>query len=185
MPHHICLHWILHLFSGFMSIIVLATHALLYFIFHLSPVPILVCPEHFLFNSYLLTSSCSRHCFLYMDMIQSYRYTCTYLSTPSGICIITRLGSIIWLPWTLMSRFWSLERVDSPSRWSEWRSGSMDLQQTVLSSILPGPLCASRVSFYKLVSAPFYHLLLYIPCILAIAPFWWCNIIVISDHLWW
>jgi len=52
----------------------------------------------------------------------------------------TRLGSFIWLPWILMSRSWSLERVDSPSCWSEWRSGSVDLQQTVQSSILPGPL---------------------------------------------
>ena len=57
----------------------------------------------------------------------------------------TRLGSFIWLPWILMSRSWSMERVDSPSCWSEWRSGSVDLQQTVQSSILPGPLFASRV----------------------------------------
>ena len=88
---------------------------------------------------------CSRHGFQWMIMIRLYRYTCTYLSTPSGFCITTRLGSFIWLPWILMSRSWSLERVDSPSCWSEWRSGSVDLQQTVQSSILPGPLCASRV----------------------------------------
>ena len=44
-----------------------------------------------------------------------------------------------WLLWILMSRFWSLERVDSPSCWAEWRSGSVDLQQTVQSPILLGP----------------------------------------------
>ena len=82
---------------------------------------------------------CSRHCFQCMTMIRFYRYTCAYLCSPLGICITTRLGSSIWLPWILMSRFWSLERVDSPSCWSEWRSGSMDLQQTVQGSILPGP----------------------------------------------
>ena len=41
----------------------------------------------------------------------------------------------------------------SPSCWSEWRSGSVDLQQIIQSSILPGPLCASRVFFCTLVSA--------------------------------
>ena len=68
-----------------------------------------------------------------------------YLCSPLGIRITTRLGSSIWLPWILMSRLWSLERVDSPSCWSEWRSGSIDLQQTIWSSTFQAPLCASRV----------------------------------------
>ena len=55
------------------------------------------------------------------------------------------LAGEFWLLWILMSRFWSLERVISPSCWSEWRSGSVDLQQTVQSLILPGPLLGSRV----------------------------------------
>jgi len=54
-------------------------------------------------------------------------------------------GEFHWLPWILMSRFWSLERMDSPCCWSEWRSGSVDPQHTIGSFILPGPLCASRV----------------------------------------
>ena len=91
------------------------------------------------------TCLCSRHGFQCMIMIRFYRYTCAYLCSPLGIRTTTRLGSSIWLPWILMSRSWSLERVDSPSCWSEWRSWSMDPQQTVWSSILPGPLCASRV----------------------------------------
>ena len=41
--------------------------------------------------------------------------------------------------------FRSLERVDSLSCWSEWRSWSVDPQQTVQSPILSGPLCVSRV----------------------------------------
>jgi len=127
---------------GFMIIIILAAHTpfIPCILFHLSPVLILSYLEYFLFDIYLLTCSCSRHGFLCMLMSWIYRYTCTYLSTPSGICITTRLGSFIWLPWILMSRSWSLERVDSPSCWSEWRSGSVDLQQAVQSSILPGPL---------------------------------------------
>ena len=55
-------------------------------------------------------------------------------------------GEFHWLPWILMSRLWSPERVDSPRYCSEWRSGSVDLQPTVQSHILPGPLYASRVS---------------------------------------
>jgi len=49
------------------------------------------------------------------------------------------------LPWILMSRSWSLERVDSPSCWPEKCSSSVDLLQTVQSPILPTPLCVSRV----------------------------------------
>jgi len=91
---------------------------------------------------YLLayTCLCSRHGFQYMLMIRFYRYTWAYLCTPSGFCLTTRLGSFIWLPWILMSRSWSLERVDSPNCWSEWRSGSVDPQQIIQNSILPGPL---------------------------------------------
>ena len=41
-----------------------------------------------------------------------------------------------------------LGAVDSPSCWSEWRSSSVDLQQTIQSSILPGPpLCLSSFPF--------------------------------------
>ena len=100
----------------------------------------------FYIGLYLLASAylCSRHSFRCMIMIRFYRYTWTYLCTPSGIHITTRWGEF-WLLWILMSRSWSLERVDFPSCWSEWRSGNVDLQQTVQSSILPGPLCASRV----------------------------------------
>ena len=141
------LYQVLLRISGFMIIILYLftpgfTTRLL---FHQSPVLILSYPEYFLSNIYLLTCFCSRHGFQCMIMIRFYRYTCTYLSTPSGFCITTRLGSFIWLPWILMSRSWSLERMDSPSCGSEWRSWSVDPQQTIQSSILPGPLCASRV----------------------------------------
>ena len=125
---------------------------MLSYLFYFSP-PYLLLSCHTMSTSCLIalvtylpayTCSCSRHCFQWIIMIQFYRYTCTYLSTPSGICITTRLGSFIWLPWILMSRSRSLERVDSPSCWSEWRSGSVDLQKTIWSSILPGPpVCLS------------------------------------------
>ena len=47
------------------------------------------------------------------------------------------------------------------------------------------PCVPLEFSFCKLVSALFTVHSCMSPCILAIAPFWWCNIIVISDHLWW
>ena len=47
-----------------------------------------------------------------------------------------------WLLWILMSRSWSLELGDFLGCRPEKRSGSLDLQQTIWSSILPGPLCA-------------------------------------------
>ena len=62
-------------------------------------------------------------------------------------------GEFHWLPWILMSRSWSPERVDFPCCCSEWRSGSVDLLQAFQSSILPDPLWVSRVFLYKLVSA--------------------------------
>jgi len=55
------------------------------------------------------------------------------------------------LPWILMSRSQSLELVDSPNYWIERCNGSVDLQQTVQSPILPGPLCVSRFVLFILV----------------------------------
>ena len=89
------------------------------------------------------------HEYFLLDII----YTCAHPASPLGFASSHSPGEFHWLPWILMSRSWSLERVVSPCCWSEWRSGSVDLQQTAQSSILPGPLCASRVSFSKLVSA--------------------------------
>ena len=116
-------------------------------------------------------------------------YTCSYLLylythlcsswLATWLLPTTRLGSFIWLPWILMSRFWSLERVDSPSCWSEWRSGSVDLQQTVQSSILPGPpVCLSSFPFIN-SWVPFYWFPLYISLYSRNCAYQWCNIIVI------
>ena len=81
---------------------------------------------------YLLVPAC------FMFMIQNYHYTCAILVR--HLAFTSPLAGEFWLLWILMSRFWSLEHVDSPSCWSEWRSGSVDLQQIVQSPILPGPL---------------------------------------------
>ena len=90
-----------------------------------------------------------------------------------------------WLLWILMSRFWSLERVDSPSCWSEWRSGSVDLQRTALSSILPGPpVCLSSFPFVN-SWVPVYCSYLYISLYSRNYVYQGCNIHVILDHLWW
>jgi len=61
------------------------------------------------------------------------------------LALASPLAGEFWLPWILMSRSQSLERVDSPSCWSEKHSGSVDHRQTVQSPILPDPLCVSRV----------------------------------------
>ena len=40
------------------------------------------------------------------------------------------LAGEFWVLWILLSRFWSLECVNSLSCWSEWRSWSVNPQQT-------------------------------------------------------
>ena len=86
---------------------------------------------------------CSRPSFQCMFMIQIYRYT-----RERHLALASPLTGEFWLPWILMSRSQSLEHVDSPSCRSEWRSWSVDLQQTVWSSIFPGPpVCLSSFPF--------------------------------------
>ena len=108
-------------------------------------------------------------------------------------------GEFHWLPWILMSRSWSLGRVDSPCCWSDWRSGSVNLQQTVQSSILPGPpVCLSSFflvnswvlfsysylygSLYTCMWAPFYtvHLCIFLvfPHLRILVIWYSCNIVI-------
>ena len=63
-----------------------------------------------------------------------------------------------WLPWILMSRSRSLELVNSPSCWPEKCRGSLDLQQTVWSTILLGP--PARLSSFPSVNSWALFLLL-------------------------
>ena len=72
-----------------------------------------------------------------------------------------------------------LGACESPSCWSEWRSGSVDLQQTVQSSILSGPLCASRVFLLYTRECLLYCSYLYIYLYSRICACRWCNILVI------
>ena len=95
------------------------------------------------------------------------------------------LAEEFWLLWILMSRSQSLQRVDSPSCWPEKCSGSVNLQQTVQSPILPGPLLGYRVFLLWLwVSFCNVHTCTS-PYILVFAPYWWCNIIVILCQILW
>jgi len=80
-----------------------------------------------------------------LTLLSSVLDTRTHPGSPPGIVSYSP-GEFHWLPWILMSRSWSPERMDFPRYCSEWRSGSVDLQTTVQSHILPDPLCASRVS---------------------------------------
>ena len=120
---------------------------------------------------------------VFMFMIQIYQYTCAYPYSPSGFRITTRRG--VLTPLDPHVQVLELEAVDSPSCWSEWHSGSVDLQQTVQSLILPGPLFGSRVFLLWLgASICTVHTCILLG-ILAFAPYWWCNIIVILCHIWW
>jgi len=88
---------------------------------------------------------CSWHDFQCMLIIQIYRYTCAYPCIPLGIHHTTHWR--VLAPLDRMSRFWSLDLVDSPGCWSEMRNGSLDHQQTVWGPILPGPHSALEFSF--------------------------------------
>jgi len=58
------------------------------------------------------------------------------------LAFATPLVGELRLPWIFMFRFRSLDLVDSPCRWSEWRSGSVNHRQIVWSPILPAPCSA-------------------------------------------
>jgi len=99
------------------------------------------------------------------------------------LAFTTPLVREFWLPWILISRFQSLELVDSSYCWSEWRSESVDHRQTVWSSTLPGPLLGSRV-FLLWLWASFCIVHYWISlCILTFAPIRWCNILLILCHI--
>ena len=98
-------------------------------------------PEYF-----LLDIICYKHTCV-LTLLSSVLDTCAHPDSPPGLHITTRLGSFTDSPGFSCPGQWSLERVDSPSCWSEQRSGSVDPQPIIQSSILPGPLWASRVSF--------------------------------------
>jgi len=80
----------------------------------------------------------------------------------------TRLGSIIWLPWILMSRSWSLEHVRA---WSEWILPVADQSGAAVAWISSRPsvalsfqalLFASRVFLFINSWVPLYCSYLYI-----------------------
>ena len=143
----VCFYWVLPRISGFMITTMLATHTLL----HQSPVLILSYHEYFLFDIYLLIHASAHdtvfNAWLWFGFIDTrvlslHAIWLSYHHSP-GEFYLTPLDSHVQVLELGACR--SLESVDSPSCWSEWRSWSMDPQQTVWSSILPGPLCASRV----------------------------------------
>ena len=64
--------------------------------------------------------------------------------SPPGFCILLAWGVSL----TLLDSYVQVRELVAcgiPRHWSEWRSGSVDLQPTVQNSILPGPLWVSRV----------------------------------------
>ena len=100
MPHHICLYWILHRISGFMIIIILATHTLFYYPCSIPSVfcSYLIIHEYFLFDITCLISTCP-----YLPMLTTRFSMHDYDSVLSihmclslhaiWLCLTTRLGS--------------------------------------------------------------------------------------------
>ena len=116
-----------------------------------------------------------------LTLLSSVLDTCAHPGSPPGIVPYSP-GEFHWLPWILMSRSWSPERVDFPRYCSEWRSGSVDIQPTFQSSILPGPLCASRVFSW----VPFFYSYLYFSLYTRMwAPFYTVHICIsfVLSHL--
>ena len=93
-------------------------------------------------------------------------YTCIHIcarpGSPLGFCLPLAWGVSSDSPGSSCPGHGAWSMWISPSCWSEWRSGSVDLQQTVQSLILPGLLCASRVFLFVNSWVPLYYSFLYI-----------------------
>jgi len=161
----VCFHRVLHRIPVYDHYYIITAYILLY---HLCSTPSVFCsyliipwvfPAWYqLLYIYLLLHACAHdtvfNTCLWFGFIDTH-----VLIYARCLAFASPLAGEFWLPWILMSRSWSLERVDSPSCWSEWRSWSVDPQLTVQSPILPGPACLS--SFLSVNSwAP---LVLFIP----------------------
>ena len=115
-----------------------------------------------------------------LTLLSSVLDTCTHPASPLGFLShspgefhLTPLDSHVQV--MELGACQNLERVDSPSCWSEWRNGSVDLQQTVQSPILPDPLLGPRVLLLWLwASFCTVHTCTSL-CILAFVPYWWCK----------
>jgi len=163
---------VLHRISGFMIIIILTAHALLYSLY---PPASCLLSYHVLsavwlyvlrlwwhkIRVYIWGFPCLDYSFdvlvLWSRDLKPYNQICSSSAIFGFIAIhvltlARHLAFASPLAWGVSSDSpgfscpgpgaWSLQ---NPSCWSEWRSGSMNLQQTIWSSILSGPLCASRV----------------------------------------
>ena len=116
MPCNVCLYQILLRIFGFMIIILYLFISCLLLVFY--PACLLLLSDYTIsllylpsIAVYLLVPAC------FMFMIQNYHYTCAILVR--HLAFASPLAGEFWLLWILMSRSWSLERVDSPSCWSE------------------------------------------------------------------
>jgi len=106
------------------------------------------------------------------------------LITARHLAFASPLAGEFWLLWVLMSRSWSLERVDSPSCWSEWRSWSVVPSRPSQAPSFQAPCSALEFLCYGF-EPPLVSFILIYPLFLAFAPYWWCNIIVLLCHIWW
>ena len=109
---------------------------------------------------------------------------CVHPGSPPGFCITLAWGVSSDSPGFSCPGFgawsvWILPVADQSGAAVAWISCRLSGALSFLA-----PVCLSS---FRVVNSwvPLYCLLLYIPCTLAIAPIRWCNIIVISDHLWW
>ena len=101
-----------------------------------------------------------------LTLLSSVLDTRTHPGSPPGIHIPTRLGSFTDSPGSSCPGFGAWSEWIFPRYCSEWRSGSVDLQLTVQSSILPGPCMSLEFPLSKLVSALFLSILvLFLVCL--------------------
>jgi len=149
-------------------------------------------PDFLFYDDYVIPVHIYFTCVL--TLLSSVLDTCAHPGSPPGIVSYSP-GEFHWLPWILMSRFWSLEPVDFPVtdqsgaavawisslpyRATSFQVPCMPLEFSLVNSWVP--LYCTYICICCTLS---YCSYMYIFCILAFAHQWY-NIIVILDHLWW
>jgi len=97
--------------------------------------------SHYLMSHSCLACLCSRHNFQCMSFNLDLSI---YVPVHAHhLAFTSPLVGEFWLLWIFLSKSWTLELVDSPSCWSEWRSESVDHRQTIWGPILSDPCSSS------------------------------------------
>ena len=150
LPRYNCFHQILLRIFGFMIVILYQFISCLLLVFY--PTCLLLLSDHTMslpclisYVVYLLASVCLclRHCF--QCILWSRFIDIRVLIHTRHLAFASPLAGEFWLLWILMSRFWSLERVDSPSWWSECAAVAWIFSRPSRALSFQAPLFGSRV----------------------------------------